>query len=640
MKAAVVVVLLLIFVALLGAAWFFLWPKSPCTHDCYIESEDASIEDYRRCGIYLFDASDPDPVAVQAAEAMQAKNYGPNSRGSWTDDHYALLFFPGDHTKTFAQLRVGYYTHVAGLGSDATLVTIPAVCLGNGSNALDTFWRIAENFTFKPMDPETADPKGEFHVKDGLPSAFGGLFSTWAVSQAAPLRRCCVTKLALATLCQIKDKTGACFASGGFSADNQYTDLVTYASQQQWMALCDIFDTTQQTTDSHAVWNAVFVGCSNAPSPSGKRDCGRTPSGILTNVTLPTTFPIARASKPFLQVRDPKAKVRRLGVTVPTTSAPATAGAGEPEPFVVAFDEGSLQAALSHGKTRIVVASARPILLSRALKVVAPDTLLLGVGVPTLRLSAGASVDVLGDGCCLAGLMIEPGALGIDALLTWSGTHGRAYDLYTRVGGSLDCMSVGCNTQLRVATGASLLAENLWLWRADHDIGPSNVSCEPKLVGGTDANKCDVGLEVQPGAALYCLGLASEHNLQQNVSWKGSGEVYFYQSELVYCPPIGFNQPGFSVETGATFKGRGMGVYSFFPVEQNAPMVTSGFTSADNADVDGLVTVFLDGYGGIAHVYNTTGCQVDKNHRNPAVYLVNAPVECPPGSASSPKRLS
>lgn len=590
----------------------------------YISSSKASPENYQSCGIFIVDGPalvKEEPVKTALAN-MQKDNYGPGSNGQWIERHYAFLFASGNYTDSFqdGSLSVGYYTQVMGLTGIAGNVTLPIVCLGDDASALSTFWRSVENCSLAPMSKMQANPKQRF-TKSG---AFSEGLSTWAVSQASPMRRCMTTaKLALATSCG----TASCFASGGFSADNVFGDQVLYAGQQQWMSLCDTYSNAQ--VSQMPIWNAVFVGCTNAPS--GEQECSRQAGdnsrGILTNVKLQPG--LQRCSKPYLKLQSDNS----VGMVVPTGSVSANAACAQtPEEFVLVYDEPSLQCAVAEGKTRIVLASTGPLSLTSPVRVTTRGTVILGIGVPTLRLAnSSAYVAIMGDECCLAGLTVEAGTTGLDTMVIWSGGNGRAYDLYTRVGGALPCKEVGCNTQLQVSGTASLVAENLWLWRADHDKGRSNTvgqnACSPELVGGAEANKCATGLLLKAGGCLDCLGLASEHNQADNVLWGGIGSILFYQSELDYCAEANFKKPGLTIAKGADFTGRGLGIYSFFAQPKSAPVVDTGINVEDpgnGVDVDGAITVCLDGHGGIGHVLNEFGCSVLRPQQV-AVYLPKAP---------------
>ena len=564
---------------------------------------------------------------MNAVAKMQQNNYGPGN-GEFVDDHYTFLFTKDDYT-SLGFLPVGYYTHVAGLEAKVSDVTIPVVCKGDGNEALDTFWRCLENVSTVALTPAQSDT-----VPQRYPDAtFAPTHTTWATSQAAPLRRCILSNLALATQCG----TASCYASGGFSADCVMKGDVIFGGQQQWLSLCDAYDPAS-TKPSMAVWNSVFVGCQNAPKTLDGKDCGRNwqndgqgpvPSdtrGVMVNMKLPELV-LARISKPFLQRKSEENL--QLGMMVPTTPLPADASVDdEPEDFLLAYDECSLRDALAKG-TRIVLSSQHAILLNQPLVISRDNVIVLGLGVPVLRINTtSATISVTGKGCVLAGLLIEPGLRNVDTLLSWSGLNGRAYDLYTRVGGALPPMTVGCKTQLAITETAGLILENAWLWRADHDTTGGNPTCDPNKVGGQSGNLSEVGLHVSPGALLYCYGLASEHNSDQNVLWEGNGAVFFYQSELDYCPSDKFNSSGFqlALKDGGFFLGRGMGTYCFFP-GSIAPTIPSGFTSTSSGkvDLDALVTVWLKNEGGIEHVYNQLGCKVSESTQQVAVYLPNIP---------------
>jgi len=102
-------------------------------------------------------------------------------------DRYALLFKPGVYGSAAQplQMKVGYYTEVAGLGASPAEVTINGKiavynrCLNDGGTsncvALDNFWRTLSNLSLK------IDGAGQ----DGCRTSA----DFWAVSQAASMRR-------------------------------------------------------------------------------------------------------------------------------------------------------------------------------------------------------------------------------------------------------------------------------------------------------------------------------------------------------------------------------------------------------------------------------------------------------------------
>src|ERR1044071_6079917 len=127
-------------------------------------------------------------------------------------NRYAILFKPGIYgTSTQPlQIKVGYYTEIAGLGASPGDVTINGKvevynrCLENGGTsnclALVNFWRSLSNLTIN------VNAAGQ----DGCRSSA----NFWAVSQAAPMRRVAIEggTLSLMDYCT----AGPQYASGGF----------------------------------------------------------------------------------------------------------------------------------------------------------------------------------------------------------------------------------------------------------------------------------------------------------------------------------------------------------------------------------------------------------------------------------------
>ena len=203
---------------------------------------------------------------------------------------YALLFKPGVYgTATQPlQLKVGYYTEVAGLGASPTDVTINGKievynrCLDNGGTsncvALVNFWRTLSNLSLR------INALGQ----DGCRASA----NFWAVSQAVSMRRLDISggNLSLMDYCT----AGPQFASGGFIADSNLPFVIN-GSQQQWL-----IRNSRIGGWSNAVWNQVFAGVEGAPSDA------TFPNPPYT--TLETT-PVSR-EKPYLFV-DAQGDVQR-----------------------------------------------------------------------------------------------------------------------------------------------------------------------------------------------------------------------------------------------------------------------------------------------------------------------------------------
>ncbi len=155
------------------------------------------------------------------------------------------------------------------------------------------------------------------------------------------------------------------------------------------------------------------------------------------------------------------------------------------------------------------------------------------------------------------------------------------------------------------------MIDNVWIWRADHGAG----------AGGWTGDQSATGLVVN-GNNVLATGLAVEHFQKQEVIWNGQGgEVIFFQNENPYEVP---NQaswmespaqdgyPAFYIPNSVTtFQGYGMGSYSYF--DQGVSIDNAmAFQAPDTSGVrfHDLLTVFLNGSGGIESVINGTGAPV------------------------------
>ena len=138
-------------------------------------------------------------LLIDTLHALQTTRNSEFSR-----NRYALLFKPGTYK---LDIRVGYYMHIMGLGNSPEDVVIVGAVRSNtthGGHVLTNFWRTAENLTIVPTIDST---------------------NTWAVSQAAPLRRVYIKG-------NLKLHDGP--SSGGFMADCKVDGTVFSGSQQQW----------------------------------------------------------------------------------------------------------------------------------------------------------------------------------------------------------------------------------------------------------------------------------------------------------------------------------------------------------------------------------------------------------------------
>ena len=198
--------------------------------------------------VTVFDPSMPVGEIQARIDAIHASQVD-NEMGT---ERYALLFKPGVYGTSMQplQLKVGYYTEVAGLGASPTDVTINGKievynrCLApDNCIALVNFWRTLSNLSL------SINAAGQ----DGCRASA----NFWAVSQAVSMRRLDIGggNLSLMDYCT----AGPQFASGGFIADSNLPFVIN-GSQQQWL-----IRNSRIGGWSNAVWNQVFAGVEGAP---------------------------------------------------------------------------------------------------------------------------------------------------------------------------------------------------------------------------------------------------------------------------------------------------------------------------------------------------------------------------------------
>jgi hypothetical protein len=532
---------------------------------------------------------------------------------------YALLFEPGTYGSAAAPLtfQVGYYTEVAGLGASPSDVTINGTidvynqCFGGQNNciALDNFWRSLSNVTINIT--------GQTGCMSGT--------DFWAVSQAAPLRRVSFAggNVSLMDYCNGSPD----YASGGFIADSQFAGgTIINGSQQQ-------FYTRNSSIDgwTNAVWNQVFSGVIGAPAQSY-------PTPPYT--TLATT-PVSR-ERPLLYL-DSHGNYNVFVPAMQRNSSGTTWSGGTPpgqslplNRFFIATPATpilDIDLALLLGKNLILTPGVYS--LKAPIQVLYPNTIVLGLGFPTLVPQTGKeAISVLDvGGVQIAGMIIDAGPVNSPVLLKMgSGLAGRSLppggfashannpssisDVFFRIGGA----TAGKATTSLEIDSADVLVDDVWAWRADHGAGV-----------GWSLNTASHGLVVN-GNRVTALGLFVEHYQKEQVLWNGnSGETIFYQSELPYDPPSqsawmdgsANGYPSYVVANAVgTHQAYGLGIYCFFNqginiVEDNAMTVpdTSGIS------VNDVATVFLNGSGQITHVINGTGATVKSGNGGPSTVV-------------------
>ena len=567
-------------------------------------------------GVYVFTPDMPQSQIQATVDAIAAQQVS-NQFGT---QRYALLFEPGTYGSAADPLifQVGYYTQVAGLGAapgDVVIngsVDVYNQCLGAGGTnciALDNFWRSLSNLTINVTGQSGCRANTEF----------------WAVSQAAPMRRVQVNGgTTLMDYCT----AGPQYASGGFIADSAFSASIVNGSQQQFFVR-----NSNLNGWSNGVWNQVFSGDNGAPAQS----FGVPGSNPYTTVAA---SPVTQ-EEPFLYTDSSG----RYQVFVPAlrrdSAGPAWTGgteAGTSVPvsrFFIASPGTPVTAvnrALATGKNLILTPGVYS--LSQPIRVRRPGTIVLGLGFATLIPANGTPAMTVASvpGVKLSGLIFDAGPVNSPVLLQVGTVPGRGthdpgdptlvQDVFFRIGGE----QPGEATNSLIVDSSHVILDDIWAWRADHGAG----------VGWT-ANTADHGLIVN-GDDVTAYGLAVEHYQKTEVIWNGQGGTdIFFQNEMPYDPPsqaawmAGPNVNGYPAFYVAprvrTFAGYGLGSYCFFDqgIDIHATEAFDVPSSAPGVQLHDLLTVFLNGSGGIDSVVDGTGAPVNSGNSGSASDVVTFP---------------
>lgn len=528
---------------------------------------------------------DPSMTNLQARldvvfQEQESSQFGTN--------RYALLFRPGKYR---ADVQVGFYTQVLGLGASPDEVVIEGAVRSKANwmahhNATCNFWRGVENLAVRPT--------------------LEGPTNVWAVSQSTSLRRVHIQG-------DLRLWDGG-WSSGGFLADCRIDGRVDSGSQQQWFSRNSAWGGW-----NGANWNMVFVGIENPPP-------GRWPDPPYTVID---ETPVIR-EKPRLQLT----VEGRYAVRIPPLQRGGTRGpgwspgrSGEPgspsddalvplEAFHVADPDrdtaASLNRALAAGQHLLFTPGIYR--LEAALHVARAGTVVLGLGFPTLQVTHGTPALMVDDvdGVKVGGLLVEAGPMNSPVLVDVGVPGSRRsheadptflWDLFCRAGGA----QAGRATSLLTIHSDDVVADNLWLWRADHGEGV-----------GWATNPVRHGLVVH-GDRVTMYGLFVEHTLDYQTVWNGEGgRVYFYQSEMPYDPPSQEAWKHGEVDGFASYKvadhvrtheAWGLGVYCVFVA---APVIAENAfetPTAPGVRLHHLVTIRLTGKpgSGMRHILNGRG---------------------------------
>jgi hypothetical protein len=579
--------------------------------------------------VIVFDPSMPQATIQSQLDSISTQQV-PNQFGT---QRYAVLFKPGTYGSSAHPLifQVGYYTDVAGLGAQPGDVVINGAidvfnqCSGSGPcDALDNFWRSVSNLTINvtlPKSPPAYAPATQESA------SCNNSAEMWAVSQAAPMRRVIINGFTT-----LQDYCNRGFASGGFFADDEFNhSVVVNGGQQQ-------FFTRNSNVDNwtNSVWNQVFLGDNGAPATSF--------NGNQQYTTLPTA-PVSQ-EKPFLYSDSQGTysvfvpSLRRNSVGPSYASGPAAGRSIPIERFFIATPDSSVAAinrALERGQDLIFTPGVYS--LRETIRVTHPNTVVLGLGFPTLIPQDGnVSMQTANvPGIKVGGIIFDAGPQSSPALLELGsceggpnakrdqglarggrslaaceragGTHDAsdptlAQDVFFRIGGA----EAGRAANSLIVNADNAILDDVWAWRADHGAG-----------AGWTSNTADTGVIVN-GDNVKAYGLAVEHYQKYEVIWNGQhGEDVFFQNEMPYDPPSQSawmasptqdGYPSFLVSPNVrSFQGYGMGSYAFF--NQGVQVFSDeAFQSPTTPGVQfhDILTVFLSGTnGGIRSVINGVG---------------------------------
>jgi Carbohydrate binding module (family 6)/F5/8 type C domain len=527
---------------------------------------------------------------------------------------YQIYFEPGTYGSSSDPLvfTVGYYEAIAGLGQTPSGVVINGAintynqCSGSTCNATDNFWRSITNLTINVT---------------GMTGCFANE-DVWAASQASPMRDVVINgNVTLMDYCDGSPD----YASGGFIANSKITGTVTNGSQQQYYTR-----NTDIGSWSNAVWNQVFSGDPGAPAQSFAANSGD--SGGPNSYTTLSTTP-ASEEEPFLYTNSSGA----YNVFVPSlqtnSNGPNWTSGTEPGSSLPLSDFYVVNSSSTVAQINAALAAGDDLLFTpgvysyaNTITVTNPNTKIIGLGFATLIPTAGnitlSTADV--PGINISGLIFDAGPTQSSSLLQ-IGTEGSTAnnasnpvtvdDVFFRVGGA----ETGTVATAFVDNSNNSIIDDTWIWRADHGSG----------AGSWTGDQSATGLVVN-GNNVETTGLAVEHFEQYETIWNGQGGTdIFFQNENPYEVPSQSawmssatqdGYPAFYIPSSVTtFTGYGMGSYSYF--DQGVAIENAMAFQAPQASgiqFNDILTVFLNGSGGIESVINGTGAAVSSSFGGPS----------------------
>ena len=275
--------------------------------------------------------------------------------------------------------------------------------------------------------------------------------------------------------------------------------------------------------------------------------------------------------------------------------------------------------------------------VSESIVITRGDTIVLGLGLATLKSTQGAIPLVVESlsGVVVAGITIDAGSVESPVLLQVGkpGSLGgdpmnpiTLSDIYFRIGGPY----VGKTDTALEVNSNHVLIDHCWVWRADHGIEPFDY--RDGFAGDNQRWAEVIGRKgvIINGDDVTATGLFVEHFQQDNLIWNGErGRVFFFQNELPYDPPsqadwqstnVGY-RVGENVEEHELWGG---GVYCY---NRNNPSIVTenGFKAPSGKPgvrMERIYTRNLSGPGTIGSVINGEGTTVSSTSEGPE-YVVS-----------------
>ena len=426
------------------------------------------------------------------------------------------------------------------------------------------------------------------------------------------------------------------FASGGYIADLKHSgSKIINGGQQQFLARNSVLNQWDG-----AVWNNVLLGNQITIPPTSSFD--QAPPSFEAPFTTFITSPLSR-EKPFIFfkaneyfVNVDSLKINSMGVS---WSNGRVDGVAIPlSDFFVASPTDSvseINMRLRLGKHLILTPGVYEV--SESIVVARQDTIVLGLGLATLKASQGAIPLVVESqsGVVVAGLTIDAGSVESPVLLQIGkpGSLGgepmnpiTLSDIYFRIGGPY----VGKTDTALVVNGNHVLIDHCWVWRADHGIEPFDFS--DGFAGDNQRWTEVIGRKgvVINGDDVTATGLFVEHFQEDNLIWNGErGRVFFFQNELPYDPPLQTDwqttNVGYRVADNVDVHELwGGGVYCY---NRNNPSIVTdnGFKAPSGKPgvrMERIYTRNLSGPGTILSVINGEGTTVSSTSEGPE-YVVS-----------------